>query len=246
MNISRCTSLSLPEGFAGRGKYDAVCMPQVVGTFRLSTRQTIFHVVRGDALLIDADVAIIGRAPDVRRELLGRGAVFRPLSNESLRFVGKQMHRRVFEAMVPVGCWRHVFAIDYRAGHNNRLEFRSPWGAVGTHPAKLAFNLSALLTGYVASGAQGSRFLFLPLSCRNPNVVCAAAVAACYGFAAVWKRHEPPGGWQFVFCDRADPTPFLHVLRNKGDSFGNFVGQTMLVGPSYYREHPIEEIPVPS
>ena len=220
-------------------------MPQIVASFRLSTQQTVFHVVRGDALLVDADVAVIGRAPDVRSKLLDRGAAFRPLSADARRFVTRQMHPKVLEAKVPEGCWRHVFAIDYRPGHN-RLGFRSPWGAVGTHPANLAFNLSGLLTSYAASGAQGSRFLFLPLSWRNPKVVCAAAVAACYGFAAVWKRHEPPGGWRFLFCDQADPTPFLHALRNEGDSFGKFVGQTMLVGPPYYREHPLEEIPAPS
>ena len=229
---------------AGGGKYDAADM-QIVASFRLSTQQTIFHVVRGDALLVDADLAVIGRAPDVRRKLLERGAAFCPFSADARRFVNWQMHRTVLEATVPNGCWRHVFAINYKPGHNNRLEFRSPWGAVGTHPAKLAFNLSGLLTSYAASGARGSRFLFLPLSWRNPNVVCAAAVAACYGFAVLWKRHEPPGGWQFFLCDQADPTPFLQVLRNEADSFAKFIGHTMLVGTSYYRRHPIKEIPAP-
>ena len=245
MNVRRTTPPVYPKEPAGRGReYDAAYM-QIVASFRISTQQTIFHVVRGDALLIDADLAVLGRAPEVRRKLVERGATFYPLSADARRFVHGQMHRQVLEAVVPNGCWRHVFAINYRPGHNNRLEFRSPCGAVGTHPANLAFNLSGLLTTYAASGARGSRFLFLPLSWRNPTVVCAAAVAACYGFAVLWKRHEPPGGWQFVLCDQADPAPFLPVLRNEGDSFARFVGHTGLVGTSYYRQHPIEEIPAP-
>jgi hypothetical protein len=91
--------------------------------------------------------------------------------------------------------------------------------------------------------APVARFLFLPLSWRHPDVVCAATAAACYGFAHYWRQNEPPAGWEFVLCDRDDPSPFLRFLRNEDDCLGKFIGRTWILPSFYYHRRPIREVP---
>ncbi|HEY2586736.1 MAG TPA: hypothetical protein VGI81_13310 [Tepidisphaeraceae bacterium] len=216
-------------------------MSVVIASFALGEQRTSFHVVRGNALAIDADVAIFGRAPELRAEMERRGATFQPLSEESRRFFSKPFDQRVRQGIPAVGLWHRVFAVDYRGGHH-RLDFRPPLAGTRTHAARLAWNLHAVLAAFAAKGGHASRFVVLPLSWRNPNVCCAAIVAACYGFALTWGRHEPPNGWQFVFCDLQDPSPFLPFLRNETDELAKLVQAAGMAGISHYRLQPIREL----
>jgi hypothetical protein len=199
--------------------------PSTTAAFTLPGAAASFTVVRGDATRLVADVGVVGRVRAVAQ--LARLASERWRVTEPPR-----VRRRVSIADAPEGTsWRRGCVLHYRSRDS---ELAVPWqrrflNEPPPHANGLATDVLHLFSAL--SGWERFDFVILPLSCRNPDVVAAASVAAAVELAHTHRAAR----LRFAFCDMDGHTPFLRFLQDHDHALGKFLNQWSMTSGGHAR-----------